>query len=166
VRPTGIKRFNGFRVGAQRGAIRRQLRPRRTRIAACALSAALLAVTTSACGGSSSPSGSYTATISPAENLGRLATGTWTVTFGKGGTYAVARNEAIGLATGPGSFYRGTTFVITPLSEIAHPCGPGPATGTYRLKLSGNQLTFIRIVDPCTTRAAILTRTFTKTKAH
>jgi hypothetical protein len=117
----------------------------------------------SGCGGSSGPSGSYTTTIGPTE-LGRLVGGVWTVTFGKNGSYSIKAGEARGLAVGPGSYYRGTTLVITPLSEIAHPCGPGSAAGRYKLKLTGNKLKFIKLYDPCKTRSGILAHTFTKSR--
>lgn len=143
-------------------ATRMPQRSARARLLASVLLVWLLAIAISACGGSSSgPSGAYTTTISFAERLGGLASGTWTVTFGKGGSYTITKGgPELSLATGRGSFYRGTTFVINPVSAGA--CGPGPGTGTYRLKLSGNTLRFVRLQDPCKTRSAILAHTFTK----
>jgi hypothetical protein len=132
------------------------------------LAVGLMAGALSSCGGSASrgsasaPSGTYTTTISETEQLGALATGTWTVTFGKHGTYTVSKGQATGLSTGPGSYYTANTFVITPLSERAHPCGPGSARGVYRLKVSGEKLTFVRTADICTLRSSILAHTFTK----
>jgi hypothetical protein len=128
------------------------------------LSVGLVVIAMSACGGSSGPSGTYTTTISAGEKLGELTQGKWRVRFAKNGSYEITAGEKglRGLATGPGSYYRGSTFVITPLSELAHPCGPGSAIGRYRLQLSGNALRFIRIVDGCKTRSAILAHTFTK----
>jgi hypothetical protein len=122
---------------------------------------AALATALSACGSQSAPTGAYTTTIAnPGGVEGRLIAGPWTVTFGKGGSYTIHDGRGLGLAVGSGSYYRTTTFVINP--QLSGSCGPGRGTGTYKLKLSGNNLTFIRIADPCKTRAKILTRTFTK----
>jgi hypothetical protein len=135
-------------------------RASRTHRSAWALVGASLALGISACGGASTPSGAYTATI-PATG-GRLAKqigGTWTVAFSSKG-YTITNGSEEGLAIGKGSYVRGTTFVINPLTSGS--CGPGRGTGTYRLKLSGSKLTFIRVTDPCKTRSLILSRTFTK----
>src|SRR2546423_1381909 len=117
--------------------------------------ASLLAIALAACGGTSTPStpsGAYTTTIAnPRGAEGPLIRGPWTVTFRNGGSFTVTDGRERGLTVGSGSYYRGTTFVINPLAAGA--CGPGRGTGTYRLKLSGKKLTFIRITDPCKTRA-------------
>jgi hypothetical protein len=158
-----MERIERFQIGAGRAAVGGRFRRGLTRMRLGGVVCVVVCgVALSGCGGASTPSGSYTTKISPAEGLGRLTPGTWTIAFGKGGSYTIEKSREIGLATGPGSYYRGTTLVITPLSELAHPCGPGSATGRYRLKLSGDKLRFIRIVDNCQTRSAILAHTFTK----
>jgi hypothetical protein len=134
-------------------------------LAALLLLVALSVISISGCGGSSGPSGTYGATITNArEGEGFLVNGLWTVTFGKGGSYTIIKGSPqsshLKLATGPGSYYRGTTFAITPIPATA--CGPPPGTGTYHMQLSGDKLTFVKITDPCKTRSEILTRTFTK----
>ena len=126
--------------------------------------AALLASLLSACGSSSksasgaTPSGAYTATFS---DLARPLNGSWTVTFGKGGSYQVTSKPEGGLAIGKGSYYAGTTFVIKTVYPGA--CGPvGGGVGTYKLSLTGDKLKFVRVTDACTLRAQILGHTFTK----
>jgi hypothetical protein len=134
-------------------------------LAALLLFVAPTVVLASGCGGSSGPSGTYTATITDAaEGEQFLVNGPWDVVFAKGGSYTVIRGSPTGanikLTTGPGSYYRGTTFVINPVPATA--CGPPPGTGTYHMQLSGDKLTFVKIQDPCKTRSKILARTFTK----
>jgi hypothetical protein len=111
------------------------------------------------CGGTPSPTGSYTTTIP-----GRTSfiSGVWKITFGRHGTYTITSGSEVGLSVGKGSHVRGTTFVINP--DFPNSCGPGRGTGTYTLKLTGNTLRFIRITDPCRIRAAILAYPYTKTR--
>jgi hypothetical protein len=148
--------------GSRAGMCARQVRARNLR---SWLPPAALALAISACGSSAglngSPSGSYTTTIAEPGNVGRLIDGTWKATFGKHGSFKIENNRKFGLDTGPGSFYRGTTFQINPPSPGG--CGPGANTGTYTLRLTRGKLNFIRLADPCKLRAFILSnRTFTK----
>ena len=155
------------RGDAMQVAIGKRLRRARARppLAILLLFVSLSVIPISGCGGSSGPSGTYGATITNArEGEGFLVNGLWTVTFGKGGSYTIIKGSPqsshLKLATGPGSYYRGTTLAITPIPATA--CGPPPGTGSYHLQLSGDKLTFVKITDPCKTRSEILTRTFTK----
>jgi hypothetical protein len=148
--------------GTRAGVRTRRVRARNLR---SWLPAGVLALAISSCGSSAglngSPSGSYTTTIAEPGNVGRLIDGTWKATFGKHGSFNIESNRKFGLNTGPGSFYRGTTFQINPPSPGG--CGPGANTGTYTLRLTRGKLTFIRLTDPCKLRAFILeNRTFTK----
>jgi hypothetical protein len=113
---------------------------------------------TSAPSASSGPTGSYRAVVRDVRE--RLIEGAWTVTFAKGGSYTIAGELNRFVPAGPGSYYRGTKFVIYPLTRGV--CGGGSSAGTYRLKLSGDKLTFVRMKDPCKARANLLARTFTK----
>jgi hypothetical protein len=141
----------------------------RARLARCAegawtlgsvLGLAVSMIAIAACGSSvrtpSEPSGTYATTFS---DLAKALDGTWTVKFAKNGSYTIQR-RLIGLATGPGSYWRGHAFVIKTVYPGA--CGGGEGKGTYTLKLRGNQLRFALVSDPCSLRSKILGHTFTK----
>jgi hypothetical protein len=157
----------GDATGREIAGCRRRARARPP-LAALLFFVALGVVSISGCGGSSGPSGTYAATVTDARaGEGFLVNGVWTVAFHKGGSYTVIKGSPhssnLKLAAGPGSHYRGTTFVINPVPASA--CGPPPGTGTYHMALSGSKLTFVKVKDPCVTRSRILTRTFTKESA-
>jgi hypothetical protein len=140
---------------------------RLTRTLSVTLGAALIITVVGACGSSSpstsssvsttstnavGPTGTYTAKIT---HLGP-ASGTFTITFAHGGSVTVKRN---GVPTGgTGNVVRGSTFTT------ANRCNgrPGGGVGTYMLQLTGRELKFIRVKDPCTRRSTVLAHTFTR----
>jgi hypothetical protein len=131
------------------------------RACAAALACFLAAGVVAGCGGTSTPTGTYTTKVpEPHTPLGKLEGGTWTLKIAKNGKYSIQQGVEIGLGVGKGSYVKGDTFVINPLAP--NTCGPGPGTGVYKLKLSGNTLTFVRVKDPCSVRRDILSYPFTK----
>jgi hypothetical protein len=125
------------------------------------LTVGLLAIAISACGSSAAgPTGSYRTIIRGARE--QMTEGLWTVTFGKHGSWTLTGSLNRFIPAGPGSYYRGTTFVVYPMSPGV--CESGPSAGTYKLKLNGDKLTFVRIKDPCKARRNVLSRTFTKVR--
>jgi hypothetical protein len=153
---------------ATRQAIDMACSVRRTRPAHGAagwLALGLAALAIAGCGGSSSatPTGSYATNIPETHTpIGKVLSGTWTVTFGKSGSYTIQQNSEFGLSVGKGSYVRGTSFVIK--TELPNTCGPGIGTGIYKLKLSGKTLRFLRVKDPCSVRRTVLAQTFTKVR--
>jgi hypothetical protein len=136
------------------------------RAGSAVLASCLVVVVAAGCGGGAptptgTPTGTYTTSIPIAHTpLGKLEGGTWTLTMPTKGTFSISQSAEVGLGVGKGSYVKGTTFVINPLYR--NTCGPGRGTGVYKLRLSGNTLTFVRSKDPCTVRRDILSHTFTK----
>jgi hypothetical protein len=124
----------------------------------CSVAAALLiCAALASCGGSSSLPGTYTSKVSSRiPGLNRL----WTLTLKKGGSYTIESAPFIAFSLGKGSYYTSSRLVITTLRPDS--CGPGIATGTYKLKRTGNTLKLTLISDPCWLRPLVLLHPFTK----
>jgi hypothetical protein len=135
------------------------------RSAGLAISLTLVAVAVAGCGGSSSLPGSYTTNVSGSPV--QIFDGQWTLTLKKGGSYtvehAVVGNLHLKLSPGPGSHYTDSELVIT--NKPPGGCGGALATGTYRLKHTGDTVTLTTIGDGCFVRPPVLAHSFKRTTA-
>ena len=96
--------------------------------------------------------GKYTANVASPTAL----KGTWTLTFAKAGTYAVADQGHIVI--------RGKYTTAGSRVSLGHETGPAacPTGATYSWKRSGKTLKLTRIKDTCAGRTTVLAHTFTQ----